>query len=538
MIWLRRSAATLLCLPGALGLACGSDSSSSNKSPSDAGGDVSDASDSGIADAGADVDASIGPLPTQGQCGKTAWSKAFGDSPKGSMSATESARAVVTGPQGEIFVTGHYRGDADFGGGALAAGKSNRSMFVTAFDATGAHVFSRGYGDPAAGVLYVPQATGAAIARTPGGELVVAGSFAGAIDFGGGLLISDESVNLGDAGIPDGGSFCISCSPDILVLRSDAGGNHVWSRRFGSKDGDAATAVVATGGDIFVVGSFRGTLDVGVESLVSAGKADAFVLKLAGDGNPQWLRSFGGSEDDAALSVVSDGAGGVIVGGQFRGKADFQSKPLTATGDSDGFWVQVSATGEVQSPQALGASKRGAVHAVARRASGELILVGSVRGTVKFSQDHVTAATDAYVVEYDNAGNVSWENVFGSQQNDEAEGVALGPDGNVHVVGTFGFGNVDLGGGPLAGNINDSAFSFELEPDGTHVCSRRFPAEPTGEAISEKVTLGAASDAFGVAVDSAGASVLVGALTGRADYGAGTLASSGSADIAVVKFEK
>lgn len=533
----RRHAWAAACAAGLSFAACGDDDDGGARpgSGADAGSDAdsgADVSEDGSGDAAPEAESGA-PQATAGECGAVELSKAFGGGKKGSLLALERGLDVVVDAEGHAFAAGAYFGDADFGGGALVAGGANRSMFVARWDSAGAHVASKGFGDPSSGLLYAPQATGHAIALRPGGGVVVAGSFAGSVDFGTGTaLISAEQGGL-DAG------FCLACSPDIVVLALDGAHATLWAKHWGDVEGDVAFDVaVASSGEVFVVGSFQGTLSFGVGApLTSAGKSDAFVAKLDANGAPVWATRFGGVGDDVASALVLDGAG-LWVGGSFTSGADFGKGPTVVAGENDAFLSKLSqADGAITSSRVLGASQRAGLSSLAVGPGGAVFGAGYVRGKLGFAEkDHLTYANDALVVAFDAAGSDAWARVFGTGENDAANAVAVGASGAVLVTGSVGDGPLDLGGGPLLTNgLHDSAFVLELDPSGAHVCSRRWNAEPTGERIGDSATLGASVDGFGIAADPTGNVWVVGALTGHADVGAGDVASSGGTDVLVVK---
>ena len=105
------------------------------------------------------------------------------------------------------------------------------------------------------------------VAVDESGDVLLAGSLIGTIDFGGGPLASM-------GGDLSGG--------DVFVAKLDGGGNHVWSRRFGDSYGQGAFGVASAGmGGMFVDGSFLGKLDLGGGApLSAAGARSMFVAKL------------------------------------------------------------------------------------------------------------------------------------------------------------------------------------------------------------------------------------------------------------------
>ncbi|MBI5514994.1 MAG: SBBP repeat-containing protein [Deltaproteobacteria bacterium] len=103
------------------------------------------------------------------------WSRRFGDS-----SRQEGRSVAVT--DGTVLLTGSCQGNVDFGGGPLACAGFD-DAFVAGFSASGAHLWSRRFGD--SGYQF-----GDGIAVADRGGVVFTGSFGGTVDFGGGPLTS------------------------------------------------------------------------------------------------------------------------------------------------------------------------------------------------------------------------------------------------------------------------------------------------------------------------------------------------------------
>ena len=71
------------------------------------------------------------------------------------------------------------------------------------------------------------------------------------------------------------------------------------------------------------------------------------------------------------------------------------------------------------------------------------------------------------------AGAVLWAVGVGGTDVDEGRGVALDPDGNIIITGSF-TGRVDFGGGALVSAGSTDIFVAKYTQDGVHVWSRRF----------------------------------------------------------------
>jgi hypothetical protein len=527
----RRLVPLLLCLPLSA-CTCSEEPAEATAAPDDAAADrdrpevVADALDEPLVDA----DAPAGPTETAGSCGPVRWARAYGAGTPGVLTASEAAKGLALDAGGRLLVTGYYRGAASFGGDPLPSAGSNRAMFVLALDPDGRHVFSRGFGDPGAGLFYTAQVRGEAVAARAGGGSIVVGALAGTVDFGTGDVASKDELQ-------EAGFSCFHCSSDALVLALDANGETLWARAFGDLDGDAATAVAVGADDsIYVAGGFQGTLELGAGiTLTSAGKTDGFVIKLDADGELLWARRFGGSGEDSALALALS-SGKLHAAGSFASSADFGTRTLSASGESDGFWLALDEAGELLDARALGASQHGFVTALATRAGGELLLAGAARGKVGLLGGAQTSYTDAFVAALDPAGAVAWSKLFGTYENDSASALALTPLGRVLVAGSLGVGQADLGGGPLAYDRYDSGFLLELDERGNHLCSRRWQPVPRGEPIGDSATasIGAGIDLVSALYDGEGNAFVAGAITGRATLSGVAAESSGGQDGLVV----
>ena len=146
-------------------------------------------------------------------------------------------------------------------------------------------------------------------------------------------------------------------------------------------------------------GTFGGTADFGGQPLANAGGEDGLVARLGADGVVRWAVPFGGSGNDALVSVVSDGAGGAIACGYFA-DALVAGGPLASAGGTDALVVALDATGAVRFARAFGGPGNDECRAVALDAgTGEIVIVGPFTDTASFGGAETSSAggTDFYV---------------------------------------------------------------------------------------------------------------------------------------------
>ena len=314
--------------------------------------------------------------------GKTLWAKAFGDS------ADQYGNSVAVDTAGNVFITGRMVGTVDFGGGApgVSAG-DNDNLFVAKLDTDGKHVWSNAFGDDSAQIGY-------GVATTPDGDVVVTGSLAGAIDFGGGVNFQsagntdifvaklagdggavmwghhygdnqDQSGNGVAVGADGGivitggmigkcnfgdGNFDAKTKNNVFVAKLHADGTHQWSHDYGSDADNQVGYGVAVDPalNILVVGYLKGTLSFGGgapmlsdSANANSGNTDIFVAKLSANGAGVWARSFGDLNDQTAWAVTADPVSNVYVGGTYEGTVNLPPL-ITATGSYDAFWLELA----------------------------------------------------------------------------------------------------------------------------------------------------------------------------------------------------
>lgn len=287
--------------------------------------------------------------------GNTLWSEAFGN---------VYARAVAVDAAGDVVLAGGCDADADLGGGALGS----TGACAAKVDAAGHHVWSRhvsgpslrdlacdamgdivltgyvGYiegetiDDPGTADVYVAKLDSAgndlwsetfggesvqianSVAIDGSGDIVLAGTFFGSVDFGGGPLVS-----AGGRAYDPHWEGTLQWGGDIFLAKLDGAGDFVWNRRYGDAGVQAPWGVAATGdGSIALTGGFLGVVDFGTGPLTGNNRSgDVFVANLDATGNTSWSRVYSGGPQQVGQAVALGPAGHVIVAGVFHERIDF-----------------------------------------------------------------------------------------------------------------------------------------------------------------------------------------------------------------------
>lgn len=237
---------------------------------------------------------------------------------KRSLGAEPELLAITSG-QGQVLAGLMLLSAADLGGGRpLPVGSSGRTMALARYDVLdGSHLWSESY--PSSGSTVV-----ATVAVTGASGPCAAGYFAGE------LKLSSEVVRTSH-GIFDGFIACFTSEGDYTwdrVIQGDAS----WSL--------AALAADSTG-DLFMAGSYSGTVNLGGGLVTASGSSEAFVARYTASGAHRWDEGFTTSGWSEATALTVGPGDSTVVVGRFAGTVDLAGRTRTSNGSSDVFVIRL-----------------------------------------------------------------------------------------------------------------------------------------------------------------------------------------------------
>jgi hypothetical protein len=369
------------------------------------------------------------------------WSRAFGGTD------TDRGNAVAVDASGNVIVTGYSRSTtASFGGSALAGAGGNDIIVAKYAGADGAHLWSRRLGS-------IGSDIGRGVAVDASGNVVVVGSFAPPVDFGGGLLSNAFGIVM-----------------DMFVAKYSPTGGYLWAKNFYNTSEAMAKAVaVDAGGNVVVTGDFKGTMDMGGGLMLNPSVwGNVFVGKLSAAGTHLWSWDVGNVDfEDVGNAIAVDGSGNVVVAGICRGTADFGGGALQCDVVGDLFVAKYAATNGAHVWSRRGGSPyTDTGMSVATDGSNDVIVTGSFENTANFGGTSLASfgGLDIFVAKYAATnGAHTWSKRFGGLLADEGYGVSIDAGGNAIVTGYFQ-DVVNFGGGALTSAGGFDAFVLKLTP--------------------------------------------------------------------------
>ncbi len=308
---------------------------------------------------------------------KFTWKTTFGGSKK------EIARAVVALKNGDVAVLGTCRS-------SKRRGHGREDLCVIRVNSKGHTVWSKFFGGK-------KRDLSTSMTLTNDGNLV-------AVGYG-------ESFN-------KNGDF------DVYAVKlSPKDGSMIWQRAYGGDELDHANGVCATkDGGVMIAGS--------TESY-GKGYQDVYLLKLDRDGRKEWQKTYGSKKDDIAYAITPSSDGNFIL----AGTSDSYAK------DNFDFYVtKVSPRGKQIWAKAYGEDKKDVFRAITATKDGGCVITGE---TESYKSKH----SDIDVMKLDKNGEQVWHQLFGFKSIELGRGIAHTPDGGYMVVGTtksMGHGKYDM----------------------------------------------------------------------------------------------
>jgi uncharacterized delta-60 repeat protein len=259
--------------------------------------------------------------------GNVEWAKTYGGT------GADTAFSVQQTSDGGYIVAGWTR---SFGAG-------NLDIFLIKTDANGNVEWAKTYGGTGDDRAYSVQQTS-----------------------DGGYIVAGETRSFGAGNL------------DIFLIKTDEFGNVQWAKAYGGTNDEWASSVQQT--------SDGGYIMAGRTRSFGAGGFDVFLVKTNADGNVQWAKAYGGTGADLAFSVQQTSDGGYIVAGYTTS---------FGAGGADFFVVKTDANGNIQWAKTYGGSNEDWAFSVQQTPDGGYIVAGRTQSFGAGSWDVFLVKTDA-----------------------------------------------------------------------------------------------------------------------------------------------
>lgn len=384
------------------------------------------------------------------QPGAWSWSRSGNSGTTGS----DEAKSVTTDLAGNVIATGGFPSDIITFSSPANSFTLNNTTNMGTIDMWVAKY------DPSGNILWAASTQGAdhdqgrGVSTDATGNIFVTGYFQSPTLVAGTTTL----VNSGSNG-----------TPDMFIIKYSPAGQVLWARSFGGAlyewGFDVANDLA---GNSFIAGSFSSlSVSFGTVAVINSGGQDAFLVKLDPSGVALWAQQTGGSMNDLAVTVDTDPAGNVIVGGSFESAALGFSPNIINNGGADVFVAKYTNSGNNVFSFGIGGPQEEALWSLNTDNSGNIYLAGTyssnplVIGTTALPR---TAQRNMFTAAYSATGTPLWARHNAGNVFSNPNSVEVDMTGHVYVQGFIlnlwpvAFGTTTL-------NSSNSAASYIMQYD-------------------------------------------------------------------------
>jgi hypothetical protein len=271
---------------------------------------------------------------------------------------------------------------------------------------------------------------------------------------------------------------------DLMIIKLDSSGQPIWARVLGGTGFDYVHSMACdSDNNIYFLGALSGAgMKFGDELVATKGERDILVGSYTSNGDPRWIRSFGGNKHDAGHAMTVSADGDVYITGSLQSPVvDFGGGPIEHIGSielHDIFLVRLTADGEHVWSHGYGGIDWDLSKCLALDENENLYMVGSFFSPlVKLGGEPLSGGgpagnkSEVFVAAYGLDGSHRWSQAMGSPDHDVSYWVATGGPDMVAFVGTFNstdddqptVGTMDPGTGPLPTYKGRDSFVVRLK---------------------------------------------------------------------------
>jgi hypothetical protein len=235
------------------------------------------------------------------------------------------------------------------------------------------------------------------------------------------------------------GASVLHGSGEFLGVKLDANGEFQWFRYYGGTQNDVITDVIQDfDGSYIMVGYSEST---NFDIIDNKGSYDFWVVKIHENGTLDWKHNYGGSGIDQAFGIVkTDNNSYLIVG-----KSNSTDKDVsTAFGGFDAWVIHIDHHGHLIWQKSFGGLEFDTATSIKKLSNGNYGIIGNSRSN--FNNQENKGQNDYWMFEIDNKANSSiyWQKTFGGTKIDTATDFFQNSNNEIVIVGESQSNNQDV----------------------------------------------------------------------------------------------
>ncbi|MEI8279410.1 MAG: T9SS type A sorting domain-containing protein, partial [Bacteroidota bacterium] len=231
---------------------------------------------------------------------------------------------------------------------------------------------------------------------------------------------------------------------NAYIIKLDDTGGIQWQKLYGGSISEWANAIRPTSDGGYIVAGGATSTDGQVS--INKGLEDYWIFKITSIGTFQWGKTYGGNDADYCYSVAPTPDGGYILAGctlstsgditQFLGSGQL--------GYGDIWIVKVDDTGKLQWQRSYGGSDDENASTIIAAQEGGYTFSGWTVSADSMVTGHHSYGSDYWIVKIDTTGVIEWQKDMGGSNNEQSYYMVQCTDGGYAMTGYSGSYNFDL----------------------------------------------------------------------------------------------
>jgi hypothetical protein len=257
-------------------------------------------------------------------------------------------------------------------------------------------------------------------------------------------------------------------SYDFWLVKTDANGNMQWNRTYGGPDSEQAYSLVETSDGGYAIAGYTGSF--------GAGSTDSWLVKIGANGNLQWNRTYGGTGDEYFYSLVVTSDGGYVLAGgtessgaggedfwlvrtdkfgnmqwnrTYGGTGNERARSLVVSSDGGyaiaggaesfgagkaDFWlVKTDDSGTMIWNRTYGGADYESAQSLVKSSDGGYVLAGFI--IARDAEVYPFDTDDFWVIKTDGSGKLEWNQTYGGLGDQRAYSLVESSDGGYAIAG-------------------------------------------------------------------------------------------------------
>lgn len=284
---------------------------------------------------------------------------------------------------------------------------------------------------------------------------------------------------------------------DGLILKYNSNGEIEWSKSIGGTNNDEFYKVIQTQDSGYVIAGYISSKDINIDPLLKTqGLQDGIIIKLDSTGNYVWGKTIGGNLDDNIYSVIEDNNSNLIVTGGFSSNIVnlTEAEKIINTGETNGFILAYSNNGSYKWHQKIDGNQYLQIIDVSQTDNGYVVAVNFI-GAITIDEKTITSKNSTKTSEY----NYTQDGIIIGYDNkgNYQWHTVIGGQENEQLTGIITTSNGDiLVYGNYASEIilNDKESLFKNSNIGYDVMILKFSSKDGNYKEKSAITFGGSKD--------------------------------------------